>query len=467
MLMPWNENKLFHALFRVRNRIMNQNSQVIRLSLLWGNYIWQAANKNLTNKIVIATGIVLGSATTSYGYVSESHLNKTSIAPNQTLQSDSSVINKDLSTDVTKKIIAEKITIRQYKNFDDTTVNILSDSRNKLIQKLRTSRQINVSDSLAEVSDIRKKIRLSNDIKKPSIIAGVKDDFGQEWEQRRVQLSNSLKRNEAKSKQLLAQTDSSDTVGDTFGDVEKLRQELLIDPIIIETKTRVGAAASPGSSAGTPTAYGASHRQAYVGGGARFPFDEKRDRVDGSLSFGFGEGDALKSLGVEFNFNITSVGGGDTFDFGDSGSIGFKLHKNFGQGTAAAFGWSNPIRWGDSTKARANIYGVITQAIPLIPSGKRKLPLTVSVGVGSGAFRSKGAIAADDDTPNVFGSIGLQVLPQLSLISSWTGNRLNMGVSVAPAKNIPIVINAIFSDVTDNLNGGSGLTISAGAGFRF
>lgn len=266
----------------------------------------------------------------------------------------------------------------------------------------------------------------------------------------------------------IAQSGDSGAGRETIADTNQLRQELLIDPIEPVLVRETIPVAAPSSSAGTPTAYGIGSRQAYIGGGVSFPIDGERDRTDGSLSFGFGEGDPVRTLGVEFNFNITSVGSGDNFDFGDSGTIGFKLHRLLGRGTAVAFGWSNPIRWGDSDRSRPTLYGVFSKSIPLIPNGRnRKLPLTVSVGVGSGGFRSKGALEAVEDTPNVFGSIGLQVIPQASLVGSWTGNRLNLGVSVVPLKNLPLVINAIYTDVTDNLGFGSGLSIVAGSGFRF
>lgn len=268
-----------------------------------------------------------------------------------------------------------------------------------------------------------------------------------------------------KKSQILVQTDSSNTVGDTFGETNKLRQELLIDPILrLGTRTK----AAPGSTAGTPSAYGASFGQAYIGGGLLFPLDENKDRVDGSLSVGFGLGNAAKSVGLEVNVNITSVGGGDSFDFGDSGGVGFKLHRYLGDGTAVAIGWSNPIKWGDVTKAKDTIYGVVTKSFLLQPDKpNNKLPLTVSVGLGSGAFRSKGALAADENAVNLFAGLGLRVIPEVSLVSSWTGNRLNMGASFAPLKKTPIVINAIFTDVTSNLDTGLGFALSAGYSFQF
>ncbi|MEA5626082.1 hypothetical protein [Nostoc sp. UHCC 0251] len=274
--------------------------------------------------------------------------------------------------------------------------------------------------------------------------------------------TNVLKQKQPK---LFVQTDSSEILGDTFGETNKLRQELLIDPIVTLGEP---PKAAPGSTAGTPSAYGASFGQAYIGGGLLFPLDEGRDRVDGSLSVGFGLGDAVKSVGLEVNANITSVGGGDSFDFGDSGGIGLKLHRYLGDGTAVAVGWSNPIKWGDVTNAKDTIYGVVTKSFALQPESlNNKLPLTISVGLGSGVFRSKGAIEAGDNSVNVFASLGLRVIPQVSLVSSWTGNRLNMGASFAPFNNTPIVINTIFTDVTSNLDTGLGFALSAGYSFRF
>ncbi|MBD2361487.1 hypothetical protein H6G36_09900 [Anabaena minutissima FACHB-250] len=265
--------------------------------------------------------------------------------------------------------------------------------------------------------------------------------------------------------QIIAQTDSSGVVGDTLGDTNQLRQELLIEPIVRVRKT---PKAAPGSAAGTPSAYGASFGQAYIGGGLSFPLDKDKDNVDGSLSVGFGLGDAVKSVGLEVNVNITSVGGGDNFDFGDSGGVGFKLHKYFTDGTAVAVGWSNAVKWGDVTDAQDTIYGVVTKSFPLQPNNpNHKLPLTLSAGLGSGSFRSKGAIEAGDNAMNLFGSLGLRIIPEISLVTSWTGNRLNMGASFAPLKNIPIVVNTIFTDVTSNFETGLGFTLSAGYTFRF
>ncbi|KZL50800.1 hypothetical protein A2T98_05645 [Nodularia spumigena CENA596] len=268
-----------------------------------------------------------------------------------------------------------------------------------------------------------------------------------------------------KRPQTIGQINSSSPVGDTFGETNKLRQELLIQPLVSPGEP---PKAAPGSTAGTPSAYGAGSGQAYIGGGLFFPLDQDKGQNDGSLYVGFGLGNPVDSVGLEVNIDIISVGGGVGFDFGDSGGVGFKLHKYLGDGTAVAVGWSNPIKWGEAREAKDTVYGVVTKSFALQPDNpENKLPLTISLGLGTGDFSSKGAIEADENTVNLFGGLGLRVLPQASLVSSWTGTILNIGGSFAPFKNAPIVFNAIITDITENSDTGLGLSISAGYGFQF
>ena len=265
-----------------------------------------------------------------------------------------------------------------------------------------------------------------------------------------------------------SQLDDLGKIGNTLGQADTLRNQLLIDPIIIKRLvTKRDLRIAPASSSGTPSAYGATWGQGYFGGGIFLPFDDDGN-PDGSFALGFGLGDAVKSIGMEINVNVTSVGGGNDFDFADSGTIGFKLHKYFNPDIGVAFGWVDPISWGDSNNAKDTFYGVVTKSFKLKPENtKNNLPLIVSLGIGSGIFRSIGAIRSGENSVNVFASLGLRLTPQFALSSSWTGNRLNLGASVVPLKNTPIVVNAVITDVTDNLENGTGLSLSAGYAFQF
>ncbi len=256
--------------------------------------------------------------------------------------------------------------------------------------------------------------------------------------------------------------DSSNTVGDTLTPdrIQQLRQNLLISPPAFPQ----ARAASPGSSLGSPSAYGAAWGNTFAGiSYASQP--SNASKADGSSVFGMGFGDPVKNLGLEVDVAIISL----TNTFADAGAIGFKAHKvlpsagNLG----LAVGWSNALKWGDAQDAEDTIYGVATKSFRLRPQQQNQLPLTVSLGVGTGGFRSKGAIKAGENAPNVFASAGLQVIPEMSLISNWTGNQLNLGVSAAPFKRLPVIFSMGASDVTSNTDGGTRFLFNVGYSYNF
>jgi hypothetical protein len=255
----------------------------------------------------------------------------------------------------------------------------------------------------------------------------------------------------------------SQAAEDTFAPLsdEEIRQQLLIDPNLDISDLLEGPQAVPSSTFLTPSAYGADWREGYVGiSGATV--DGERE-VDGSINFGFGLGDAVDNVGVELNASIISLDG-----FGEDGSLGFMLHKTFPQlnNLGVAVGWDNPITWGAAQDAEDTFYGVVTQRYDLQPNRRNPLPLTASIGVGTGVYRSTGAIASGDNSPNLFGSVGLRVIPQMSVISSWTGSALGLAVSAAPF-DAPFVITAGVSDITDNTVNGTQFVGSMGYSFKF
>lgn len=254
---------------------------------------------------------------------------------------------------------------------------------------------------------------------------------------------------------------AQDTTSDTFSppSEEELRQRLLIDPnesIDVDAPRPV-----PSSSFLTPSAYGADWGDTFFGlAGAAG--GNLRD-IDGSASLGMGFGDAVRNVGVEVSASIISLDG-----FAEDGTVGFKLHKVFPQADnlAVAVGWANPISWGSANEDEEIFYGVATQRFALRPNQDNTMPLTVSAGVGTGTFRSSGAIAADDNDPNIFGSASIRVIPQLSLTSSWTGSGLGLAASAAPF-NLPVIFTAGVSDLTDNTAEGTRFQGSMGYSFSF
>ncbi|MFM7382979.1 MAG: hypothetical protein ACKO1W_08000, partial [Microcystaceae cyanobacterium] len=205
---------------------------------------------------------------------------------------------------------------------------------------------------------------------------------------------------------------------------------------------------------------------------------------DGSVAAGFGLGNAQEAVGLEIFTGLFNLFSDDTFggDAGNGGAVGFKLHRRLDERGyfAGAIGMGNAIRWGTE-----NIYGgdydtyfgVLTGRFDLNtpPSFQESdfsdptirqeainiyqqlrngtynfMPLVVSVGVGTGAFRSVGALDAAEQNANIFATAGLTLIPELSLITTWTGNQLNVGTSIAPFPSFPIVLNLGAGDVTGN-----------------
>jgi len=408
-----------------------------------------SAADNAQKKIILANQInqvfygVNSQKSPIYRFNSNSHISGNERSLTSEKSHRFAKLNTINSEDLAVKIEREKIRNSAVDYLGFSSKNVL-ESKTDLSQNFLTSKHDNIyGESPQEISQLTNLVNLLSQ-KEPELITG---------------------------EELPLPTE------DISRDSNTLRQELLIDPII-KTQERLinpqPRRALPGSTAGTPSGYGASGGQVYVGIGLLFPLEENSDGfLDGSYSAGFGLGDPLKSVGLEVNVNFASSGGtylkGGEFDVGTSGYMGLKLHKYLPDRTAVAVGWSNPIKWGESSDNKNTIYGVVTRAFLLQPDNpNHQLPLTVSVGFGNGGFRSLGARrVAESNNGNIFGSLGLRVIPEASLVGSWTGNRLNMGVSIAPFKNSPIVINGVVTDITGNFDTGLGLALSAGYSFKF
>lgn len=243
--------------------------------------------------------------------------------------------------------------------------------------------------------------------------------------------------------------------------VEKLRQQYRIDAPPLTALIRPSVPGG-GSSVGSPTAFGAGWGSAFFGtsfqGRAR-----NTDKADGAASFGFGLGDARRVVGLEVAATAVDLLGNT---FGD-GTVSFKLHRLLPANFGIAVGVENAITWG-STDGGSSLYGVVSKVFSLkedtaAPFSK----ITTSVGLGGGRFRSEKDVEDDNDTVNVFGSMGLQATERLSLIADWTGQDLNLGVSVVPFGNLPLVITPSLADVTGNAGDGARFVLGVGYVTRF
>ncbi|MEO0844195.1 MAG: hypothetical protein AAF063_35780, partial [Cyanobacteria bacterium J06643_5] len=200
------------------------------------------------------------------------------------------------------------------------------------------------------------------------------------------------------------------------------------------------------------------------------------DADDGAIGFGVGLGNAKKSVGVVLSYTAASFGG--SRDFG-SGGFNVKVHRQFKGGWAAAVGMNGFLNVGDykdSSISGVNdfensLYAVGTKIFRTRDNINKPFSrVAVSAGVGNGQFRTEDSILNDEDNFNVFGNVAVRVHPRASLIAEWTGQDLALGASIAPFKNIPLVITPAVRDITGPGPGASDrarFILGAGLGFRF
>ena len=235
------------------------------------------------------------------------------------------------------------------------------------------------------------------------------------------------------------------------------KQFTLPEPRVVERPVP-RALGLPGSSVGSPSAFGADWGDVFAG----FSFQERTrftDKADGAVVAGFGIGDAQKLVGLEVAVTVFDLID-DTFQ---DGGISFKLHHDFGDGFAVAAGVENAIIWG-GLDTNSSAYGVVSKVFRFKDATQPFSSLTVNLGLGGGRFRSEDDVFDGDDSINVFGSAGLRVIEPISVIADWTGQDLNLGISLVPFRNIPLTITPAIADVTSNAGDGARFVLSIGYG---
>ena len=228
---------------------------------------------------------------------------------------------------------------------------------------------------------------------------------------------------------------------------------------------------APGLSFGAPSAYGAGNGSVFIGisygadgQDGLFTFYNKDDDkvADGSMNFGFGIGDPNK-LAAEISVGIISMACQDGSScFGADGTMGVKLHKKLeGQFIdGVGLGYSDLVRWGEASDF-ATIYGVASKDIKI----NQKDGL-ISLGIGTGSFRTKSDIDSNKNNPNLFGGVGVKLSPRLSIASSWNGSTLGAGFGISPF-DFPLSVSAGVTDIT-NVNGkGYQYSINIGYSYTF
>lgn len=222
------------------------------------------------------------------------------------------------------------------------------------------------------------------------------------------------------------------------------------------------ATSSPGISILTPSAYGQSWGSASIGVGlqSRTRFTET---ADGVVGFGLGLGNAQKAVGLDIGLTFVDLIG----DTAQDGSVSLKLHRRLPEDFAVAVGVKNLIRFG-ATDSATGYYGVVTKRFTLQENVQQPFSqLFVSAGVGSGQFRSELDISDDRNSVGIFGSVAVRVAEPISAIAEWSGQDLTLGLSIAPFRDVPLVVTPAITDITGKAGDGSRLILGIGYGISF
>jgi hypothetical protein len=232
----------------------------------------------------------------------------------------------------------------------------------------------------------------------------------------------------------------------------------------LPTSAATGAAtgrAQPGVSTSSPLGFGPNFGDVFVGAGYQARA-RNTENDDGSASFGFGLGDSRRYVGLEVVVtSLSTVNEG----FFKRTAAGFKVHHNLTSSSAIGAGVEGVMLNG-STDSKETYYVALSKYAQL-GSGQMLNGVMLNVGAGNGRFQSEDDFLAGKNDWNVFASAGLRVTSWLGAIADWTGQDLNLGASLVPVKQWPIVITPAVADVTQRAGDGARFTVGFGASWHF
>lgn len=220
------------------------------------------------------------------------------------------------------------------------------------------------------------------------------------------------------------------------------------------------AAPIPASAYGIPTAFGADWGDVFFATGYQRLLRSAGRQNDGAVFTGFGFGDARETIGIEGTIAIYDLVG-DTFQ---ERSFGFKLHRRFGERLSVAVGIENMFIAG-RTDGGKSAYGVASFASNLSLGQFPLRGVTVTFGVGDGRFNSMENVRQGTNNLSIFGSLGVRLTPEFSMFGTWAGQDLNVGISVVPFEQLPLVVTPTVVNATGTAMSGRRIGGSIGIGY--
>lgn len=164
------------------------------------------------------------------------------------------------------------------------------------------------------------------------------------------------------------------------------------------------------------------------------------DDADGSMSLGFGLGDANESIGLQVSAEIISL----KDEFGDSGYFEIKASRRIAEGRTPLYlglGVSDLAPWGDTAENETS-FDLMLTGFHLMQTSTDAFPVMFTVGAGT-HVRDNGT------EPGAYAGLGVGLSDSFAASVSWYGDYAVIGASFAPAGNRNLSLTASLVDVTD------------------
>jgi S-layer homology domain len=255
--------------------------------------------------------------------------------------------------------------------------------------------------------------------------------------------------------------------------VAKISEQDLLNRTSVGTVPEIATATvrkpvnAPAGGITTPSAFGANLGDIFVGAGyqnnlptAILPPGDRSSTVYGG---GIGLGNARSFIGLESSYTAAGT------NFADRGGVNFKLHKLLGENVSVAAGWENAIRNGytSANDPGETFYGVVTGILPIGETSN----FTASVGAGNGRFRTFSDLTANNNTTNIFGSLGLRVSENIAVAADYNGRNFSVGLPLTfkLGDNVGFQVTPSLLDIAGDQNTGpkSRFGIGGGIGIHF
>ncbi len=187
---------------------------------------------------------------------------------------------------------------------------------------------------------------------------------------------------------------------------------------------------------------------------------------DGGIYVGGGLGSMERSIAVELDFNLESLAdqdNGGSFDV----RVARQLIKRKNFSLVAGGGWLAVASYGNWPVEGGSPYGVFTAAWPLQPNHP-SFWRVMQINLGGGKGRFQRIDATDLSSQGFFGSVGVELTPNLGISLGWAGKGLNSSLSLVPLRGTPIYVSLSGTNLTnvDNTGRAGVLAVSWGGKFR-